>query len=148
MARQRAKNQNVGAKAETKLNSQQKNPHMKSGRFLPNLSEIGLTTMLPMKNPTKNTEVETNPSEPRSQKRSNCGKFYKTNTTMNKTNIHVNHSRCEYLCVLPCVRCGAGPWHPRQILKTCNFSMKAMKSNDTNLNIKTNFCSRIWMLPR
>ena len=87
MARQRAKNQNVGAKAETKLNNQQKNPQMKSGRLLPNLSEIGLTTILPTKNPTKNTEVETNPSEPRSQNRSNCGKIYKTNT---------NHEQRKY----------------------------------------------------
>lgn len=69
MARQRAKNQNDGAKAETKLNSQQKNPQMKRGRFLPNLSDKGLTTILPMKNPAKRTEVATNPSEPRSQTR-------------------------------------------------------------------------------
>lgn len=72
IARQRAKNQNVGAKADTKLNSQQKNPQMKRVRFLPNLSEKGLTTILPMKNPAKMTDVDTNPNEPRSQTSSNC----------------------------------------------------------------------------
>ena len=106
MARQRAKNQNVGAKAETKLNNQQKNPHMKSGRFLPNLPDNGLTTILPTKNPTKNTEVETNPSEPRSQKRSNCGKIYKQTPTMNNEKYRGQHSRfslksfCFALCAL------------------------------------------------
>ena len=76
IARQRAKNQNVGAKAETRLNSQQKNPQMKRVRFLPNLSEKGLTTILPMKNPAKITDVDTNPSEPRLQTRSNCENIF------------------------------------------------------------------------
>lgn len=72
MLRQRAKNQNVGANAETKLNSQQKKPQIKRGRFLPNLSDKVPITMLPTKKPAKITEVDTNPKEPRSQKRLNC----------------------------------------------------------------------------
>ena len=44
---------------------------MKSGRFLPNLSEKVLTVILPIKNAAKITEVETNPKEPRSHTRSN-----------------------------------------------------------------------------
>ena len=72
MLRQRAKNQNVGANAETKLNSQQKKPQMKRGRFLPNLSDKIPMTIQPTKKPAKITEVDTNPQEPRSQTRSNC----------------------------------------------------------------------------
>ena len=78
MKRLRAKNQNAGEKAETKLNSQQKNPQVKRGRFLPNLSDNELTAIPPTKNPAKITEVETNPSEPRSHTRSNCEKIDKT----------------------------------------------------------------------
>ena len=70
--RKRANTQNDGAKAEAKLKTQQRQPQMKSGYFLPNLSDMLLTKMLPMKNPKKITEVEMNPNEPRLQTRSNC----------------------------------------------------------------------------
>ena len=69
--RKRANTQNTGEKAETKLNRQHKNPHTKRGSLRPNLSEMVLTQMLPIKNPAKMTDVETNPREPRSQTRSN-----------------------------------------------------------------------------
>ena len=71
--RQRANTQNVGAKAEAKLKTQQRHPQMNRGYFLPNLSDMLLTKMLPIKNPRKITEVEMNPNEPRSQTSSNCG---------------------------------------------------------------------------
>ena len=70
-ARKRANTQKEGEKAETKLNRQHKNPHTKRGSLRPNLSEMVLTEMLPIKNPAKITEVETNPREPRPQTRSN-----------------------------------------------------------------------------
>ena len=75
-ARKRANTQKVGEKAETKLNRQQRNPQTKRGILRPNLSEIGLTEILPVKNPAKITEVETNPNEPRSHTRSNWNKEY------------------------------------------------------------------------
>ena len=61
MLRQRAKNQNVGANAETKLNSQQKKPQMKRGRFLPNMSDKILIAILPTRKPANIPEVDTNP---------------------------------------------------------------------------------------
>ena len=72
--RQRANTQNAGAKAEAKLKTQQRHPQMNSGYFLPNLSDMLLTKMLPIKNPRKITEVEMNPNEPRLQTRSNYGR--------------------------------------------------------------------------
>ena len=72
MARKRANTQNAGAKAEAKLNKQQKKPQTNRGSLRPNLSEMVLTETLPTTKPTKITEVETNPREPRSQTRSNC----------------------------------------------------------------------------
>jgi len=69
--RKMAKIQNAGAKTEAKLKMEQRNPQMKSGYFLPNLSDMVLTQMLPIKNPRKITEVEMNPNEPRLQTRSN-----------------------------------------------------------------------------
>lgn len=72
--REVANTQYAGENAEAKLKTQQKKPQMNTGYFLPNLSEMLLTQMLPIKNPTKITEVETNPNEPRSHTRSNCGK--------------------------------------------------------------------------
>ena len=74
MARKRVNTQNSGAKADTKLNRQQKKPQTNSGSLRPNLSEMVLTETLPTTKPAKITEVETNPSEPRSQTRSNCKK--------------------------------------------------------------------------
>ena len=74
MARKRANTQNAGAKAETKLNRQQKKPQTNSGSLRPNLSEMVLTETLPATKPAKITDVETNPREPRSQTRSNCKK--------------------------------------------------------------------------
>ena len=71
MARERVNNQKTGAKDEAKCKTQHKKPQMKRGSFLPNLSEIGLTTMLPMKKPAKITEVDTKPKDPRSHTRSN-----------------------------------------------------------------------------
>lgn len=77
MPRQRANTQNVGAKAEAKLKTQQRKPQMNSGYFLPNLSDMLLTKMLPIKNPMKITEVEMKPNEPRLHTRSNCGRSRK-----------------------------------------------------------------------
>ena len=71
MARERVNNQKTGAKDEAKCKTQHKKPQMKRGSFLPNLSEIGLTTMLPMKKPAKITEVDTKPKDPRSHTRPN-----------------------------------------------------------------------------
>lgn len=67
IARKRANTQKAGEKAETKLNTAQKKPHTNNGSFRPNLSEIGLTKILPAINPAKITEVDTNPSAPLSQ---------------------------------------------------------------------------------
>ena len=78
IARKRANTQNAGAKTETKLKMEQRNPQTNSGYFLPNLSDMVLTQMLPIKNPRKITEVETNPNEPRSQTRSNYGRRCKS----------------------------------------------------------------------
>jgi len=75
--RQRANTQNDGAKAEAKLKAQQRKPQMNSGYFLPNLSDMLLTKMLPIKNPKKITEVEINPNEPRLHTSSNCGRSSK-----------------------------------------------------------------------
>lgn len=72
-ARNKANTQNAGAKAEATLKTEQRKPQMSSGYFLPTLSDMLLTKMLPKKNPEKITEVEMNPKEPRSQTRSNCG---------------------------------------------------------------------------
>jgi len=72
-ARNKANTQNAGAKAEATLKTEQRHPQIQSGYFLPNLSDMLLTKMLPRKNPAKMTEVEMNPNEPRSQTRSNCG---------------------------------------------------------------------------
>ena len=63
---------------------------MKRGSFLPNLSEMGLTRMLPMKKPAKITEVETKPKDPRSHTRSNYESkeirhYYIENVTGKKT---------------------------------------------------------------
>ena len=77
IARKRANTQNAGAKADTKLNMEQKKPQTNSGSLRPNLSEMVLTETLPTINPMNITEVETNPREPRSQTRSNCKKNYK-----------------------------------------------------------------------
>lgn len=77
IARKRANTQKEGAKAETKLNTPHKKPQTNIGSFRPNLSEMLLTEMLPAINPAKITEVDTNPSEPRSQTRSNCEKSLK-----------------------------------------------------------------------
>ena len=74
MERNKANTQNAGAKAETKLNKQQRKPQTNNGSLRPNLSEMVLTERLPAINPAKITEVETNPREPRSQTRSNCEK--------------------------------------------------------------------------
>ena len=63
-ARNNANTQKAGEKAETKLKRQQKNPPIKRGILRPNLSEIGLTAMLPIKWPANITEVEINPKEP------------------------------------------------------------------------------------
>ena len=71
--RKRANTQNAGAKAEAKLNTQPRKPQMNRGYFLPNLSDMLLTKTLPIKNPTKITEVDMNPNEPRLQTRSNYG---------------------------------------------------------------------------
>jgi len=65
---------------------QQIKPQMNRGRFLPNLSEKELTTILPMKKPAKMTEVETNPKEPRAHTRSNCEQKLKNR----KKNIKVD----------------------------------------------------------
>ena len=78
MARKRANTQNAGAKAETKLNRQQKKPQTNIGSLRPNLSEMVLTEILPTIKPANITEVETNPREPRSQTRSNCKKSKET----------------------------------------------------------------------
>ena len=43
------------------MNSQQKKPQMKRGRFLPNLSDKILIAILPTRKPAKITEVDTNP---------------------------------------------------------------------------------------
>ena len=77
IARKRANTQNAGAKTETKLKMEQRNPQMNSGYFLPNLSDMVLTQMLPIKNPMKITEVEMKPNEPRLHTRSNCGRSRK-----------------------------------------------------------------------
>ena len=69
--RKTANTQKAGEKAETKLNRQQKNPQTKRGILRPNLSDIVLTAMLPMKWPAKMTEVETKGKEPRSHTKSN-----------------------------------------------------------------------------
>ena len=63
---------------------------MKRGSFLPNLSEMGLTRMLPMKKPAKITEVATKPKDPRSHTRSNYKSkeilhYYIKNVTGKKT---------------------------------------------------------------
>ena len=72
IARKRANTQNAGAKAERKLNRQQKKAQTNMGSFRPNLSEMLLIDTLPAINPAKITEVDTNPNEPRSHTRSNC----------------------------------------------------------------------------
>jgi len=71
--RKRVNTQNAGAKAEAKLKRKPRKPQMNRGYFLPNLSDMLLTKTLPIKNPTKITEVEMNPNEPRLQTRSNYG---------------------------------------------------------------------------
>ena len=71
IARKRANNQKTGAKDEAKWKTQHKKPQMKRGSFLPNLSEMGLTRILPIKKPAKIPEVETKPKDPRSHTRSN-----------------------------------------------------------------------------
>ena len=72
--RKTANTQNAGAKAETKLNRQQKKPQTNSGSFRPNLSEMVLTQRLPAIKPAKITDVERNPREPRLQTSPNCKK--------------------------------------------------------------------------
>lgn len=72
--RKKANSQKWLTNAETKWRRLHRNPQTKRGSFRPNLSEMGLTTRLPTKKPAKITDVDTNPSDPRSHTRSNCGK--------------------------------------------------------------------------
>ena len=72
--RKKANSQKWLTNAETKWRRLHRNPQTKRGSFRPNLSEMGLTTRLPTKKPANITDVDTNPSDPRSHTRSNCRK--------------------------------------------------------------------------
>ena len=82
----------MGENAERKFNKQHKNPQTNRGILRPNLSQIGLTTRLPIKWPANITEVEINPNEPRSHTRSNWKiKKVSEKTELVKMMVHKAH---------------------------------------------------------